>query len=416
MVKIQIPWGAWYETPEINVLDFPESWDIQVYDMYNSESIKDLSLIKKALRNPIGTKKLKEIAQGRENAVIIFEDISRPTECESILEVLLEDLNSVGIPDEKISLIAAVGSHRPMNRIDFVKKLGKDIVERVNIENHHPYENLVELGESNRGTPILLNKTYYESDLKISISTVVPHPLAGFGGGAKIILPGICGIETLTANHKAALDGKGVGVGFITDLRKEIEDVCKRVGLDFSINIIATKDRGIAGIFAGNFIDAHREAIKLGKEVYQTDIPKITEDEQKFDVGLFNLYPEDTELTQSSKGNNLFMQVENILKEDAVIVFMTASPEGRGYHSLFSETGGKLFEDWKETVELLLEFFEEKTFALYSPNLNRRDVDHFWSEEILFFKTFSELLENIKSLVPENPKVALFPTSIQLIS
>jgi nickel-dependent lactate racemase len=414
--SIKIPWGAWYHREEQTKLDLPESWEIQVFDMNKTDGIKDPSAIKRALRNPIGTESLTELAKNKNNAAIIFEDISRPTKCEPILELLLNDLNSAGISDDNITLIAAVGSHRPMNRIDFVKKLGRGIVDRVNIENHHPYENLVELGTSNRGTPIYLNKTYYNAEVKIAISTVIPHPLAGFGGGAKIILPGICGIETLAANHEAALEGKGVGVGFITDLRKDIEEVCERVGLDFSVNIIATKNREIAGIFAGHFIDAHRKAIELGKKVYQTEIPTIKNEEKKFDIGLFNLYPEDTELTQSSKGNNLFMQAENLLKEESTIVFLTASPEGRGYHSLFSETGGKLYEDWKETVELLMEFFEEKTFAIYSPNLNRADIDHFWSEEMIFFNSFSRLIEDISKSHPENAKVALFPTSIQLIS
>lgn len=417
MVKsIKIPWGAWYNEPEQLQLEFPGSWDVQVFDMNNFESINDQSVIEKAIKKPFGTDKLSEIAKGKKNAVIIFEDISRPTKCEPILSVLLDELNSAGISDENITLIGAVGSHRPMNRIDYVKKLGEKIVGRANIENHHPYENLIGLGESNRGTPINLNKTYHQAEVKIAISTVIPHPLAGFGGGAKIILPGICGIETLAANHAAALEGKGVGVGFITDLRKDIEEVCERVGLDFSVNIIATKNRGIAGIFAGHFIEAHRKAIELGKKVYQTDIPKITEEKNKFDIGMFNLFPEDTELTQSSKGNNLFMQAENILKEEAVIIFSTASPEGRGYHSLFSETGGNLYEDWKDTVELLMEFFEEKTFAIYSPNLTRADIDHFWSEEMLLFHSFPKLTEEISKQVPSDPKVAIFPTSIQLIS
>ncbi len=415
-MEYEIPWGAWYSEPETHTLKFPSSWDVELFDMKGAEAIKDKISIEQKIKAPIGTERLSTMAKDKQNAVIIVEDISRPTKCEPILRIMLDELNAGGLNDEDITIILAVGSHRPMNQIDYEKKLGLSIVKRVNIENHHPYENLVELGESKRGTPIFLNKTYYEADFKISISTVVPHPLAGFGGGAKIILPGICGIDTLASNHAAALKGKGVGVGFITDLRKDIEEVCERVGLDFSVNIIATKTRGIAGLFAGHFIGAHRKAIELGKEVYHTEIPTIKEEDDKFDVGMFNLFPEDTELTQSSKGNNLFMQVENNLKEDAVVVFLTASLEGRGYHSLFSETGGKLHEEWKETVELLFEFFEEKTFAIYSPNLTRTDIDHFWSEEMLLFRTYSEMIKGMSKYTPENPKVALFPTSIQLIS
>ncbi len=418
MVKsVQIPWAAWYQEEEIHKLEFPDSWDIEIFNMNGSDKIITRENIINAIKNPIGSPTIQEIAEGKKNAVIVFEDISRPTKCEPICEILVKELNSAGIKDENITLIAAIGSHRPMNRLDFIKKIGKSMVDKFNIENHHPYENLVELGESNRGTPISLNKTYYEADIKIAISTVIPHPLAGFGGGAKIILPGICGIETLAANHKAALEGKGVGVGFITDLRKDIEEVCQRVGLDFSINIIAKENREIAGIFTGHFIDAHRKAIELGKKVYQTEIPKLKDEANKFDMGIFNLFPEDTELSQSSKGTNIFMQAESTLKEEAVVIFSTASPEGRGYHSLLGESGAQLYEQWKETEEIFMEFCEDKTFALYSPNLTRSDVTHYWSEDMLFSKSFSELIANseIRQKLPETPRVALFPTSIQLL-
>ncbi|MBD3195081.1 MAG: DUF2088 domain-containing protein, partial [Candidatus Lokiarchaeota archaeon] len=265
---VKIPWGAWYQEQEDQILEFPDNWEIAVLDMAGSTSIGRFEEITNAIENPIGVAPLQEIAQGNKTAVIVFEDISRPTKCEPICEVLIKELNKAGIKDENITFIAAVGSHRPMNRNDFIKKLGRFTVHRFNIENHHPYENLIELGESYRGTPIFINKTYIQADIKIAISTVVPHPLAGYGGGAKIILPGISGIKTLEANHEAALEGQGVGLGFITELRKDIEEICQTVGLDFSVNIISTKNRDIAGIFAGDYVKAHRKAIELAKVVY----------------------------------------------------------------------------------------------------------------------------------------------------
>ncbi|MCK4237707.1 MAG: DUF2088 domain-containing protein, partial [Candidatus Lokiarchaeota archaeon] len=343
MVKsITLPWGAWSGTDETYILEFPENWDIEVFDMQDTKDITDVKSIESALNNPIGTPTIYEIANGKNTAIIVVEDISRPTKCGPICEQIIKALNSSGISDDNITLIGATGAHRPMNREDYIKKVGLNVVERINIENHHPYENLIEIEKSKMGTPIFVNKTYYNADVKIAVGTVIPHPLAGFGGGAKIILPGICGIETLAANHKAALEGKGVGFGFITDLRKDIEDVCSRVGLDFSINIITTKNRGIAGIFAGHFVDAHRKAIDLAKEVYRLNLPKL-EDDEKFDVGLFNLFPEDTELSQSAKGTNMFMKADSLLKEDASVIFLTSSYEGRGYHSLLGEKGGKLY-------------------------------------------------------------------------
>ncbi|TXT58958.1 MAG: hypothetical protein BAJALOKI1v1_1510003 [Promethearchaeota archaeon] len=418
MVKtIEIPWGAWYNIPESVDLEFPDSWDIEVFRMKGSNTYLTKEEVANAIKNPNGMPPLHDIAKGKKTATIVFEDISRPTKCEPICQEIVTQLSAAGIQDENITFIAAIGSHRPMNRFDLLKKIGKSIVDRFNIENHHPYQNLVELGKSDRGTPIFVNKTYYDADVKIAISTVIPHPLAGFGGGAKIILPGISGIETLAANHKAALEGKGVGVGFITELREDIEEVCQRVGLDFSVNIIAAENREMAGIFAGDFIDAHRKAIELGKEVYGTNIPKIKEEQKKFDIGIFNLFPEDTELSQSSKGTNLFLQAENMLKEEAVVIFTTASPEGRGYHSLLGETGALLYDEWKEAEEIFMEFCEDKTFALFSPNLNRSDITHYWSKDMLFHQSFPKLLrmDQIQNILPDHPKVAIFPTSIQLL-
>ena len=414
MVKsITLPWGAWSGTDETYILEFPENWDIEVFDMQDTKDITDVKSIESALNNPIGTPTIYEIANGKNTAIIVVEDISRPTKCGPICEQIIKALNSSGISDDNITLIGATGAHRPMNREDYIKKVGLNVVERINIENHHPYENLIEIEKSKMGTPIFINKTYYNADVKIAVGTVIPHPLAGFGGGAKIILPGICGIETLAANHKAALEGKGVGFGFITDLRKDIEDVCNRVGLDFSINIITTKNRGIAGIFAGHFVDAHRKAIDLAKEVYRLNLPKL-EDDEKFDVGLFNLFPEDTELSQSAKGTNMFMKADSLLKEDASVIFLTSSYEGRGYHSLLGEKGGKLYEKWINAVEVLLEFCEEKTFSIFSPNLSRADITHYWTDEMGFYNKFSDVIQAIETQVDDNPKAGIFMRSIQL--
>jgi nickel-dependent lactate racemase len=414
MVKsITIPWGAWSGEDETHILEFPDSWDVQVFDMRDADDITNPKAIESVLNNPVGTPTIRDLAKGKNTAVIVVEDISRPTKCGPICEQVLKELNGAGIPDENVTLIGAIGAHRPMNREDYIKKVGSEMVERINIENHHPYENLQELGESELGTPIHVNKTYYEADVKIAVGTVIPHPLAGFGGGAKIILPGLCGIETLEANHEAALGGKGVGLGFITERRKDIEDVCKRVGLDFSINIIATKNRGIAGIFAGHFVEAHRKAIELAREVYRLEIPDL-EEEDKLDIGLFNLFPEDTDLCQASKGTNLFMKADKILKEEAAIIFMTSSYEGRGFHGLLGETGGRLYDDWIEAVEVLLEFCEEKAFAIYSPNLSRADVTHYWTENMDFYSNFSDIIKFVEEEVEGPPKAGVFTTSIQL--
>jgi len=409
--SITIPWSAWYGKEEY-VLEFPDTWSVQLFRMRDAEEITSLEELETAIKNPIGAPPIQEIARGKKNAVIVVEDISRPTRAGTICELVLEELNEAGLSNENVTLIAALGAHRPMTREDFIKKVGEKVVDSVNIENHHPYENLVFIGYSNRGTPIYINKTYYEADVKIAVGTVIPHPLAGFGGGAKIILPGVCGIQTLEANHKAALKGIGVGLGFITELRMDIEDVCSRVGLDFSINLVSTMKRGIAGIFAGHYIQAHRKAVELAKKVYHTELPKLSPDE-RLDIGFFNLYPEDTELSQTVKGFPIFFSAQELFKRDAAIIFMTAATEGRGYHSLLGETGYRLYQNWGE--HLLFQALSNNPFGIFSPNLSRADVLHYYPKRTIFQKNFQKMVEELEKIYGKSPRAGIFPSSIQLV-
>jgi nickel-dependent lactate racemase len=405
----KIPWAAWYGDKEFK-LEFPDAWNVNVFEMEDTSEISREE-ITEAILNPIGTPKIQDIAKGKRNAVIAVEDISRPVQAEIILDLVINQLNLAGITDDKITLIYALGAHRPMNRLDSVKKVGKKNIDRINIENHHPYENLIYIGDSQKGTPIYLNRTYHDAEVKISISSVVPHPLAGFGGGAKVVLPGLCGIQTLEANHKAGMRGIGIGLGFVTELRKDIEDTCKIAGLDFSINVIPTLNRKVGGIFAGDFIKAHRKAIVFAKKVYSTNLPPGL----SLDIGFFNLYPEDTELSQALKGLNFLFKANSIIKRDGTVIILTAASEGRGFHSLLGETGGKLFKNWGDGI-IFKGILKRRNFGMFSQNINEKDVFHYYPKTTIFKTNFQELVKELESLYGKSPKVGIFPSSNQLPS
>jgi len=410
--KFEIPWSAWYGNEKLE-LKFPDSWEVSLYKMNGASPIKDTKPIEDALDAPIGTPPIHEVAKSKRDAVIVIDDISRPTRAEKILEVLIPKLNSAGISNEKITIIFATGAHRPLNRTDIIKKVGKKFADTLNIENHHPYENLVYLGESSYGTPIYLNRTYYEAGVKIAIGAVLPHPLAGFGGGAKIILPGISGIKTLEANHQAGVRGIGIGLGFITELRKDIEEVCEKVGLDFSINVIPTINREIAGIFAGHFIEAHRRAVEFAKKVYYTKVPSNL----KLDIGFFNLYPEDTELSQSSKGFNIFLSTKKLIHRKGAVIFLTSATEGRGFHSLLGETGCKLYYELKNTWEMVIKnVLAKNVFGIFSPNVNEIDVRHFYPDNTILFRDFNSMIKKLEEIYGDSPKSCIFPSSMQILS
>ena len=292
-----------------------------------------------------------------------------------------------------------------MTRQDCILKLGKEIVNKFRIENHHPYENLEYLGESSKGTPIHVNKTYVDGDLKIAIGGVIPHSLAGFGGGAKIVLPGVCGIDTLEANHKS-LSG---GIGIITEVRRDIENIAEIVGLDFSINVIFTVKGKIAGIFAGHFINAHRKAIEFGKQAYSTE---ITQNNQ---ICFFNTFPEDSELNQAQyKAFNFLMTApKTLLDPDGAIVAMTCSYEGRGYHSLVAETGARLYKNIGDT-KFWDYFIQKRKVYLFSPNVNEIDKNHLFPKSVILFNKWPDLIQELQNKFGETPRVAIIPTSIQI--
>ena len=407
MVKVfKVPWAAWRE-PEFLELTFPDSWDVSLCKMNGGPELTDEE-IKNAILNPIGTLKLSELAKGKENVVIVVDDMTRITPVSKIIPYVLEELEQANIAREKITILLAIGAHRPMNRHDCILKLGKNVVDTINIENHHPYENLTNLGESKFGTPIDVNTTYFKADLKISLGGVIPHPLAGFGGGAKIVLPGVCGIRTLEANHSAGMRGTGVGIGRMTGVREDIEEIAEKVGLDFSINVILDETGRVVGITSGHFKDAHRKAMEIASKAYSTNITLNN------DICFFNLFPEDSELCQSIKGFNFLMTApRKILGRKGTIVLMSSSYEGRGYHSLIAETGAKLYIHLGNSI-IWKAFVNKRKVYYFSPNISESDLYHFFPKSVKLFDDWDKLIQELSSVHDESPKAAIFPCSIQL--
>ena len=133
--KYKIPWAAWRE-PDCLELEFPDSWDVALCRMIGADT-RELSSedISKVILNPIGTPNLSVIAQGRKSVVIVVDDMTRTTPSSKILPFVFEELEKADISEEQITILFALGAHRPMNKNDCLLKLGKEIVSRFKIEN-----------------------------------------------------------------------------------------------------------------------------------------------------------------------------------------------------------------------------------------------------------------------------------------
>ena len=151
---VHLPQLAWYGNGELEI-HFPPTWEVDICNMkgYRKRALSKTGF-QKAFSKPIGTKPIRELARGKKEVAILFDDMTRPTRVAEIVPYVLEELRAAGVADEGIRFIAAVGAHGALNRLDFVKKLGEDVVCRFPVFNHNPYENCTLLGNTSRGTPI----------------------------------------------------------------------------------------------------------------------------------------------------------------------------------------------------------------------------------------------------------------------
>jgi hypothetical protein len=202
-MKIELPYGK----DKTVIVDIPDKNVLFVADRGVAPPLKNpRDEIRRSLKKPIGTPSLRELVGLKDKVVIIGDDITRPTPQSIIVPVLLDELNAVGVPDENIQVIIALGTHREMSKKEIREKYGSEVVKRVPVVNHDfkDLKKSVDMGKTETGIPISVNKDVYNADFVMGVGNIVPHCLAGWAGGGKIIQPGICGEETKAMTHVTA--------------------------------------------------------------------------------------------------------------------------------------------------------------------------------------------------------------------
>jgi len=304
--------------------------------------------IAEAMKNPIESPSIEELARGKKNALIIADDITRATPKDKIVPMLLDELNRVGIPDENITVLIALGTHRYMSDEEIERCFGKEVVERVQVLNHEweKEETFVYLGETENGTPVYVNKLITTADLTIGLGNIIPHLFAGYGGGAKIVQPGITNEETTAATHLLVFkkDDPLQLVGNPDNwVRLEMERVAEKAGLKFIVNVVINTKKELVHVVAGDTVRAHRAGVKVAEKVYRIPVP------EKADVTVVSSEPADIDYWQSIKG---FTHAAKGTKEGGTIIMLTPSPEGISpVHKILEEYGTLSYEEVKRKVE-----------------------------------------------------------------
>ncbi|MEE4252409.1 MAG: nickel-dependent lactate racemase [Desulfuromusa sp.] len=295
-------------------------------------------LIRESLAKPFGTSTLRGMMQPGEKVAIVTSDITRYSGSEIYLPILIDELNAIGIPDADIEIIIALGIHRKQTSEEHRKIVGP-VYGRIAVYDHECDDSaeLVDLGVTDSGIPVQINRRVVAADRVIVTGTIGFHYFAGFGGGRKGLVPGVASRETCMASHFAVFNPPEVGgkhpkaVTGVLDgnpVHQNLLQAARLVKPDFLLNTVLSPQKEILGVFCGDLELAHLEGCKMVRELFQMPL------EQPFDLAVISCggEPKDINFIQAQKALDYGCQA---LKEGGTIIFLAACRDGFGYPTFF---------------------------------------------------------------------------------
>jgi nickel-dependent lactate racemase len=259
-----------------------------------------------------------------------------------ILDPLLAELNQMGIADDEIDVIIGRGTHRETTEQEVRAKVGDSVVDRLRVSVHQPdADDLVHIGATSRGTEVWVNPLVAEAALIIGIGTSNPHYFAGFGGGAKLILPGVCGRETIKQNHVWIRDpNTAPGVMEGNPIWEDMLEAARMARLTIKFDTVINARGEIHALFGGEVQAQQKAAVESLKAVYGVAVPAMA------DVTIASGYPLETNFIQSGKA---ILSADAVTKPGGTIVLLSACPDGPGplvYETLSQRPTSQQVIEW----------------------------------------------------------------------
>lgn len=299
--------------------------------------IKELSskrdgseIVREAMENPIGGPTLKQLAEGKSTATIIISDHTRPVPSKDIIPAMLQEMRAAN-PMIDITLLVATGCHRGTTVTELQDKLGKDIAasERIIVHDCIDSDN-IEIGILPSGAKLVINRAAAEADLLVSEGFIEPHFFAGYSGGRKSVLPGICERKTVLGNHCSAfIDSPNAKAGVLDQnpIHTDMIEAARQARLAYIVNVVIDKNKKTVAAFAGDSETAHEAGCKFLAE-YCTVNAKPADIVITTNGGA----PMDQNVYQCVKG---MTAAEASAKEGAVIIMCAALEDGAGGDSFY---------------------------------------------------------------------------------
>ena len=398
---------AWYGDDEIK-LELPQSWEVKTLSPKDAPKLSKPG-IEAAFDEPIVTPRIAELARGKRSATIVVDDLSRPTPAADLIPFILRELEEAGLRKSEIRFVVGGGSHRALTIEEAAKKVGPDVAARHEVTSHEFFSgDLRALGNLDSGLPIYINRVVADADLKICLGGIYPHVSVGFGGGAKLIVPGVSGFATIFYFHEHYQNrGHAVveGYGEEPDHRDAAEAVASLLGLDVIVNVVTNTKREIAGVFVGDFVKAHRIGAQYALKTYATPIPD--EIRRETDLVLLNCYPLDWDPIQTGKALWARAYFDN-----AYTVIINPATQGVCYHGL---------TDRVDYARFSRQNADQRPKQIQAQNVGSREQALVWSELFpvdafyerypndILFREWDKLVERLAEKLPRDAKVVLFP-------
>ena len=421
-MKIKLPYGKGFQETEISNERINGVLEASIEE-YQPED-DQLTIVKKAMKNPIDSKKLKELAVGKDKVVILISDHTRPVPSKYILPLMLKEIRE-GNPDADITLLVATGCHRGTTKEELIGKIGENIYknEKIYIHDCDDESMLVTLDEKlPSGGNIIVNKLAAEADLLVAEGFIEPHFFAGYSGGRKSVFPGCCSRKAVMYNHNAEfIDSEYARTGNLENnpIHKDMIAAAKALGLVYIVNVVINSDKEVIHAVAGDLEKAHEAGTEWLKG-------KAGVDKSLADIAITSNggYPLDQNIYQAVKS---MTAAEATVKDGGVIIVSAESNDGTGgdafYNAFVNEPDTeKLYQSFldtpkEETIpdqwesQILCRVLLKTKAIIYISDVDDEIVKTF---HMIPVKTLDEAMEKANELMGNDSSVTVIPNGISV--
>jgi nickel-dependent lactate racemase len=402
MRRVQLSYGE-----GTRIVAVPEGKLAGLYEPRYLPPVPDLeTAILSALENPTGGNNLAELASPDKTVAVLVDDLTRAVPTPGILEIFLPYLKRLGFELQRITVICAVGAHRPLTDEELQRLLGR-YGGRLRTVNHDADDrnNLVALGTTSLGTSLKINRAFHEADVKLIICDTEYHQFCGYGGGAKSVLPGISDRASIQTCH-SRFEAPGAEPGRIegNPVREEIEEAGRMAGVDLILNVVLNDRKEIVRVFAGDVFEAFAAGSRIVDEMYRVTVAN------RVDTVIVSTggWPKDINLYQAQKAIESGVR---IVKKGGKIVLLAECREG---------AGSKLFHQWMEKdLDTIIRKIREK-FILGAHKAFQFARELLWADVFLYSSMDPQLVEKyhlhplresgqIEAIVAESKSIVILP-------